>query len=69
MKKTAGVIKASPAGRGDWQTRIEARSIMTDDAETSHVESLLKAIENDERVFMLLGFAHTFWMVRCLKAS
>ena len=32
---------------------------MTNDAETFHVESLLKALQNDERVFTRLGFAHT----------
>ena len=38
-------------GRGDWQIRIETKSVMTADAELFYVTNMLEAFEGEGRVF------------------
>jgi hypothetical protein len=43
-------------GRGDWQVRIETRSVMTADAELFYVTNVLEAYEGEGRVFARTWF-------------
>lgn len=38
-------------GRGEWQTRVAARSELTADRDTFHVSSALDVFDGDERIF------------------